>query len=118
MKVTVPPGMPAPGATGATGAVKVTGCPNTAAAAVIGWPPVESDELVYEALLPLSATVASATPLSMKVTVPVGAPAPGDMTATVAVKVTDWPKTAVGAEEPRLTDVAACPTVSLSAAEA
>ena len=29
----------------------------------------------------------------MKVTVPVGVPAPGETAATVAVKVTDWPKT-------------------------
>jgi hypothetical protein len=30
---------------------------------------------------------------SRNVTVPVGLPAPGATTATVAVKVTDWPKT-------------------------
>lgn len=30
---------------------------------------------------------------SLKVTVPVGVPDPGDTAATVAVKVTDWPKT-------------------------
>jgi hypothetical protein len=30
---------------------------------------------------------------SMKVTVPVGVPEPGALAVTVAVKVTDWPKT-------------------------
>jgi hypothetical protein len=30
---------------------------------------------------------------SLKVTVPVGVPAPGATAATVAVNVTDWPKT-------------------------
>jgi hypothetical protein len=32
-------------------------------------------------------------PPSRNVTVPVGVPAPGGTAATVAVKVTDWPKT-------------------------
>jgi hypothetical protein len=32
-------------------------------------------------------------PLSRKVTVPVGVPAPGLVALTVVVKVTDWPKT-------------------------
>ena len=30
---------------------------------------------------------------SLKVTMPVGAPEPGDVTVTVAVNVTDWPET-------------------------
>ena len=34
-----------------------------------------------------------ATPLSKNWTVPVVVPAPGAVAATVAVKVTDWPKT-------------------------
>jgi hypothetical protein len=29
----------------------------------------------------------------MNVTVPVGVPEPGEVTVTIAVKVTDWPKT-------------------------
>ena len=36
---------------------------------------------------------------SMKVTVPVGVPLPGAVAVTVAVKVTDWPKTDGLAEE-------------------
>ena len=35
----------------------------------------------------------------MKVTVPVAVPAPGEVTLTVAVKVTDWPNTDGLAEE-------------------
>jgi hypothetical protein len=35
----------------------------------------------------------------LNVTVPVGVPAPGDTTVTVAVNVTDWPKTEGLAEE-------------------
>jgi hypothetical protein len=37
-------------------------------------------------------------PLAEKATVPVGAPAPGVSTVTVAVKVTDWPKTLVAGD--------------------
>jgi hypothetical protein len=36
---------------------------------------------------------------SLKVTVPVGVPAPGEGTLTVAVKVTDWPQTEGLADE-------------------
>ena len=35
----------------------------------------------------------SAVVPSMNVTVPVGVPLPGELAVTVAVKVTDWPKT-------------------------
>ena len=38
-------------------------------------------------------------PLSRKVTVPVGVPEPGAEAETVAVKVTDWPKTEGLAED-------------------
>ena len=41
----------------------------------------------------LSVLVASVAAPSMKTTVPVGVPAPGETAATVAVKVTDCPKT-------------------------
>ena len=37
--------------------------------------------------------VPSITAPSMKVTLPVGVPAPGGEAETVAVKVTDWPNT-------------------------
>ena len=42
---------------------------------------------------PLRAFVARAVAPSLKVTVPVGVPLPGEAAPTVAVKVTDWPKT-------------------------
>jgi hypothetical protein len=48
---------------------------------------------------------------SLKVTVPVGVPAPGDTGATVAVSVTDWPETPGFAEEVTLEVVAAWLTV-------
>jgi hypothetical protein len=41
--------------------------------------------------LPFSVPVPRSIVPSLKVTVPVGAPAPGATTFTVAVKVTDWP---------------------------
>ena len=53
----------------------------------------------------------------MKVTVPVAVPAPGEVTLTVAVKVTDWPNTAEVAEEPTVVVVEARLTVSVKAAE-
>ena len=49
---------------------------------------------------------------SRKVTVPVGVPAPGAVTTTVAVNVTDWLKTEVAFEVVgAATNVAAWPTV-------
>jgi len=47
----------------------------------------------------LSVPVPMEVPLSRKVTVPVGVPDPGAEAETVAVKVTDWPKTEGLAEE-------------------
>jgi hypothetical protein len=44
------------------------------------------------AVPPDSVPVPIVAPLSLNVTVPVGVPAPGETAATVAVKVTDWPK--------------------------
>ena len=40
----------------------------------------------------------------LKVTVPLGVPAPGETGLTVAVKVTDWPKTEGLAEEVKLVE--------------
>ena len=57
--------------------------------------PATSRALVANVAVP----VPSSVPLpifvapSMKSTVPVGVPAPGETGATVAVNVTDWPKT-------------------------
>ena len=53
-------------------------------------PPLE----IFACALPSNATVI-VRPLSLclKTTVPVGVPAPGEVAATVAVKITDWPKT-------------------------
>src|SRR5262245_4328080 len=61
------------------------------------------------------------TPLSKKVTVPVGGAAavlPGSLTFTVAVKVTAWPKTEGLAEAVTTVVVAALLTTWLTAGEA
>jgi hypothetical protein len=61
--------------------------------------------------------VASRLPLPMvvvpsrNVTVPVGVPVPGGFTVTVAVNVTDWPKTDGLAEDATVVVVAAPPTL-------
>ena len=44
-------------------------------------------------MFPVRLTVARVAAPSLNVTVPVGVPAPGATAATVAVKVSDWPKT-------------------------
>ena len=51
------------------------------------------DEIAKVATPPLSVPVPRVTPPSLKVTVPVGVPLAGAVAATVAVKVTDCPKT-------------------------
>ena len=53
----------------------------------------------------------------MKMTVPVGVPLPGAVGLTVAVKVTDWPKTEGFADETTVVVVPSCVTVWLSTAE-
>ena len=54
----------------------------------------ESDEVVNVACPDVMATVAArVTAPSVKVTLPVGVPAPGETAETVAVKVTTCPKT-------------------------
>ena len=53
----------------------------------------------------------------MKVTVPVGVLEPGAAAVTLAVKVTDWPKTEGFCEEPTTVAVAAVFTVCASAEE-
>jgi hypothetical protein len=49
--------------------------------------------VVKAAVFPVRVTVASVVAPSLKVTLPVGVPAPGATVVTVAVKVSDWPKT-------------------------
>jgi len=56
-------------------------------------------EVMRVAMPPLRIPVPIEVPLSRKVTVPVGVPAPGAEAVMVAVKVTDWPKTEGFTEE-------------------
>ena len=65
----------------------------------------------------LSVPVPRIVPPSMKVTVPVGVPAPGPPAATVAVKVTAWPKGDGFAEDRHVVVVAAWFTTGLRALE-
>src|SRR5438309_1107494 len=90
LNVTVPVGVPVPGATALTVAVKVRLWPETdglaeeasavALLAKVAWPL-------------LRAFVASGVPPSWKTTLPLGVPEPGNTALTVAVNVTDWPNT-------------------------
>src|SRR5262249_62426108 len=61
--------------------------------------------------LELRGRVANAVEPSLKVTVPVGVPAPGATTLTAAVKVTDWPVVEGFADELRMVAVEALFTV-------
>ncbi len=80
--------------------------------AVIEWDPTVN-ALVANVAWP----VASRLPLprvlvpSRNVTVPVGVPVPGGFTVTVAVKVTDWPKTDGLTDDVSVVVVAAPPTL-------
>ena len=73
--------------------------------------------MVKVATPPLSIGEPSTVEPSMKMTVPVGVPLPGAVGLTVAVKVTDWPKTEGFADETTEVVVASCLTVWLTAAE-
>ena len=61
--------------------------------AVIECEPAVSVEVMRVAAPPDMVLVASGVAPSLKVTVPVGVPDPGDTALTVAVKVTGWPNT-------------------------
>ena len=63
------------------------------------WLPTANAEVVNVATAALSVPVPMGLPPSRNVTVPVGVPAPGATGETVAVKVTDWPKTDGFADE-------------------
>jgi hypothetical protein len=76
-----------------------------------------SDEVLKLAVPPPSVPVPKVVVPSLNVTVPVGVPAPGDTGATVAVNVTDWPKTAGFAEEVTLVVVAVWLTVWATTAD-
>src|SRR5438067_9897795 len=75
------------------------------------WEATERAEVTKVATLPLRLLVASAVAPSLKVTVPVGVPTPGETAATVAVKVTDWPDTDGLVEEVSVVVVLAALTV-------
>ena len=53
------------------------------------WLPEDSDDVVNDAEPPLRVPVPRVVAPSLKVTVPLGEPAPGETGATMAVKVTD-----------------------------
>ena len=60
----------------------------------MAWLPTDNDAMTNEAVPSASVTVllpGMAVPLSLKVTVPVGVPAPGEAGLTVAVKVAGSP---------------------------
>ena len=60
---------------------------------VCGLPEIDSVFVEIEAVPFVSATGARVLPSTVKVTVPVGVPVPGEFGVTVAVNVTFWPKT-------------------------
>src|SRR5262245_9447629 len=84
------------------------------------WPPAVA-KLALIVAVPSGATgeVPRITAPSLKVTVPVGVPAPGVTADTVAVKITAWPVTVGLADEARATAVAArlAVTVTVTTAE-
>ena len=62
--------------------------------AVMECPATESDDVANVACpAPFSVPVPIVVAPSLNVTVPVAVPEPGETAATVAVNVTDWPKT-------------------------
>ena len=67
---------------------------------------------VMEAWAALRFTVVNVVPSMKKVTVPVGVPVAGDTGLTVAVNVTDWPKTELAMEGVTATDVLLLLTVT------
>src|ERR1043166_1826924 len=75
------------------------------------------DERDKRAWPPLRVFVARAVAPSLKVTLPVGVPLPGELALTVAVKVTDWPYTEVLVEEPRVVVVGSLFTCCVRAGE-
>ena len=82
--------------------------------AVMEWVPAVKEAVIYVACpLAFNVPVPSVVVPSLKVTVPVGVPAPGGFTLTVAVNVTDWPKTDGLTEEATVVVVGAWVTVNV-----
>ena len=79
--------------------------------AVIECDPTVSKEVLKVAWPELRVAVPNVAAPSLKVTVPVGVPVPGAVAVTVAVKVTDWPKTEGLTEEATAVVVLALLTV-------
>jgi hypothetical protein len=75
------------------------------------WAVTERAEVLNVAVVPLSGWVARIVAPSLNCTEPLGVPAPGAVALTVAVKVTDCPKTDGFAEEPTAVVVFALLTV-------
>ena len=69
--------------------------------------PTAKADVANVAMPPLKVPVPIGLPPSRKVTVPVGVPAPGATADTVAVNVTDWPKTEGFADEVTVVEVLA-----------
>src|SRR4051794_37481470 len=81
------------------------------------WLPASRADVLKVAVPPLSVPVPRELDPSLKVTDPVGVPAPGATAPTVAVKVTDWPKVeGLGAAESAVV-VLAWLTVCITAPE-
>jgi len=85
--------------------------------AVIECVATESDDVPNVAFPELNAPVPKGVAPSMKVTVPLGVPAPGATALTVAVNVTNWPNTDGWTEEVTAVVVAAWFTVWVIADE-
>ena len=81
------------------------------------WVPTARLEVENATVPPMSVPVPSVAVPSRKVTVPVGVPAPGVFTLTVAVNVTLWPKAEGLVSEATLVVVASGLTVWLRAPE-
>jgi hypothetical protein len=80
--------------------------------AVIEWDPTDSALVANVAVpVPDSVPVPRVNVPSRNMTVPVGVPVPGGFTVTVAVKVTDWPKTDGLGDDVSVVVVAAPPTL-------
>ena len=85
---------------------------------MIAWLPTASAVVLKVACpLPLRVAVPKVVEPLWKETVPVGVPEPGALELTVAVKVTDWPKTVKAPDEPMVVVVPSVVTVWVKTAE-
>ena len=81
------------------------------------WEPTANDDVLKVAVPLLSETVPRDVVPSRKVMFPVGVPAPANAAETVAVKVTDCPRTEGFAAAVKLVVVAVLPTTCVKAPE-